>query len=115
MLGVLKRRGVYEIDESRAHFPHYSAFSFGHLTRPASSIGVPRSGTMAFAAKTGNRPTAVVAAACVKATKHHNANNHRTFKIKMVEPIRLTTPDQREAILRKAHYQPVSNTAPTMS
>ncbi len=28
------------------------------------------------------------------------------FKIKMVEPIRLTTPDQREAILRKAHFNP---------
>src|SRR5437762_13817386 len=28
------------------------------------------------------------------------------FKIKMVEPIRLTTPDQREAILRRAHFNP---------
>ena len=28
------------------------------------------------------------------------------FKIKMVEPIRLTTLDQREAILRKAHFNP---------
>src|SRR5271156_926053 len=28
------------------------------------------------------------------------------FKIKMVEPIRLTTLEQREAILRKAHYNP---------
>src|SRR5437588_8146854 len=26
------------------------------------------------------------------------------FKIKMVEPIRLTTPEQREAILRRAHF-----------
>src|SRR5437660_10302840 len=26
------------------------------------------------------------------------------FKIKMVEPIRLTTPDEREAILRRAHF-----------
>ena len=28
------------------------------------------------------------------------------FKIKMVEPIRLTTPEQREEILRKAHFNP---------
>src|SRR5437588_942605 len=28
------------------------------------------------------------------------------FKIKMVEPIRLTTPDEREAILRRAHFNP---------
>jgi tryptophanase len=28
------------------------------------------------------------------------------FKIKMVEPIRLTTPEQREAIIRKAHFNP---------
>jgi tryptophanase len=28
------------------------------------------------------------------------------FKIKMVEPIRLTTPEQREAILRHAHFNP---------
>src|SRR5437899_10761585 len=28
------------------------------------------------------------------------------FKIKMVEPIRLTTPDEREAILRGAHFNP---------
>src|SRR5437899_1173471 len=28
------------------------------------------------------------------------------FKIKMVEPIRLTTADQREAILRRAHFNP---------
>src|SRR5438309_5330865 len=28
------------------------------------------------------------------------------FKIKMVEPIRLTTPDRREAILRGAHFNP---------
>src|SRR5262245_10281941 len=28
------------------------------------------------------------------------------FKIKMVEPIRLTTPEQREAILRRAHFNP---------
>ena len=26
------------------------------------------------------------------------------FKIKMVEPIKLTTPDEREAILRRAHF-----------
>src|SRR5215470_572905 len=26
------------------------------------------------------------------------------FKIKMVEPIKLTTPDQRQAILRRAHF-----------
>ena len=26
------------------------------------------------------------------------------FKIKMVEPIKLTTPQQREAILRQAHF-----------
>src|SRR3954470_8788186 len=26
------------------------------------------------------------------------------FKIKMVEPLKLTTPDQREAILRRAHF-----------
>jgi tryptophanase len=28
------------------------------------------------------------------------------FKIKMVEPIRLTTPDQRAEILRNAHFNP---------
>jgi len=28
------------------------------------------------------------------------------FKIKMVEPIRLTTPEQRETILRRAHFNP---------
>src|SRR6476619_2690373 len=28
------------------------------------------------------------------------------FKIKMVEPIRLTTPEQREAILRRAQFNP---------
>jgi tryptophanase len=28
------------------------------------------------------------------------------FKIKMVEPIKLTTPEQREAILRQAHFNP---------
>src|SRR5438445_9406465 len=28
------------------------------------------------------------------------------FKIKMVEPIRLTTPEEREAILRAAHFNP---------
>jgi len=28
------------------------------------------------------------------------------FKIKMVEPIRLTTPEQREGILRRAHFNP---------
>src|SRR5439155_21131653 len=28
------------------------------------------------------------------------------FKIKMVEPIRLTTPEEREAILRRAHFNP---------
>jgi tryptophanase len=28
------------------------------------------------------------------------------FKIKMVEPIKLTTPAQREAILRRAHFNP---------
>jgi tryptophanase len=28
------------------------------------------------------------------------------FRIKMVEPIKLTTPDQREAILRAAHFNP---------
>src|SRR6516225_8074223 len=28
------------------------------------------------------------------------------FKIKMVEPIRLTTPDERERIIRKAHFNP---------
>lgn len=28
------------------------------------------------------------------------------FKIKMVEPIRLTTPEQRDAILRRAHFNP---------
>jgi tyrosine phenol-lyase len=28
------------------------------------------------------------------------------FKIKMVEPIRLTTPEQREEIVRKAHFNP---------
>jgi tyrosine phenol-lyase len=28
------------------------------------------------------------------------------FKIKMVEPIRLTTPEQREEIIRKAHFNP---------
>jgi tyrosine phenol-lyase len=28
------------------------------------------------------------------------------FKIKMVEPIRLTTPEEREAIIRKAHFNP---------
>ena len=26
------------------------------------------------------------------------------FKIKMVEPIKLTTPEQREAILRRSHF-----------
>ena len=28
------------------------------------------------------------------------------FKIKMVEPIRLTTPEQREEIIRNAHFNP---------
>ncbi len=28
------------------------------------------------------------------------------FKIKMVEPIRLTTPEQREVIIRRAHFNP---------
>ncbi len=28
------------------------------------------------------------------------------FKIKMVEPIRMTTPEEREAILRRAHFNP---------
>ena len=28
------------------------------------------------------------------------------FKIKMVEPIKLTTPGERDAILRRAHFNP---------
>ena len=28
------------------------------------------------------------------------------FKIKMVEPIKLTTPEEREAIIRSAHFNP---------